>query len=76
MANITLIEVERLAKQLSPSEQLRLLEDVARGLRQLTPNRVPRDLYGVWKNKIPADFDLDAALEEIRGEWKKELDEL
>jgi hypothetical protein len=29
----------------------------------------PKDFYGAWKGKISADFDVEAALKEIRGEW-------
>ena len=76
MAQVTLSEVERLAMQLSQSEQLRLLEDVARRLRQSGADRVPRDLYGDWRAKFPADFDIDAALKQARGQWSDELDQL
>ncbi|HZO88652.1 MAG TPA: hypothetical protein VFB38_09970 [Chthonomonadaceae bacterium] len=34
-----------------------------------------QELYGVWRDKFPPDFDLDAALKEIRSEWKEELEE-
>ena len=74
MAQVTLSEVERLAMQLSQSEQLRLLEDVARRLRQSGADRVPRDLYGDWRAKFPVDFDIDAALKQARGQWSDELD--
>jgi hypothetical protein len=76
MAQVTLIEVERLAMQLSQSEQLRLLEDVARRLRQSITDRVPRDLYGDWRTKFPLDFDIDATLKQARGQWADELDQL
>lgn len=39
-------------------------------------NRQPRDLYGIWKDDFPKDFDLDSALREIRGEWQKEIREI
>jgi hypothetical protein len=32
----------------------------------------PLVLYGAWKDQMPADFDIDAALNEIRGEWTRE----
>ena len=38
--------------------------------------RQPRDLYGIWKDGFPKDFDIDAALREIRGEWQKEVEEI
>jgi hypothetical protein len=76
MAQVTLSEVERLAMQLTQSEQLRLLEDVARRLPQSGGDRVPRDLYGDWRAKFPVDFDIDAALTQARGHWSAELDQL
>jgi hypothetical protein len=37
----------------------------------------PHDtLEGTWSGLVPADFDVEAALKEIRREWEKELDEL
>ena len=38
-------------------------------------NRRPRDLYGIWKDGFPQDFDIDASLHEIRGEWQREVEE-
>ena len=40
------------------------------------PNRRPRDLYGIWKDGFPKDFDIDGALREIRGEWRREVEEI
>ncbi len=37
--------------------------------------RTAQPLYGVWRGKFPADFDLNAALKEIRGEWAKGWEE-
>ncbi len=74
MAQVTLSEVERLEMQLSQSEQLRLLEDVARRLRQSSADRTPRDFYGDWHAKFPVDFDIDVALKQARGQWTDELD--
>lgn len=37
--------------------------------------RKPRDLYGIWQGKFPADLDLEKELYEIRHEWEKELEE-
>ena len=39
-------------------------------------NRRPHDLYGIWKDGFPKDFDMDAALREIRGEWQREVEEI
>jgi hypothetical protein len=40
------------------------------------PHRKPRDLYGIWKDGFPSDFDVDSALREIRGEWQKEVQKI
>ena len=39
-------------------------------------NRRPRDLYGIWKDSFPQDFDIDSALREIRGQWQREVEEI
>ncbi len=39
-------------------------------------NRKPRDLHGIWRDGFPSDFDISAALHEIRGEWHKEIQEI
>jgi len=44
--------------------------------REGDANRLPRDLYGIWKGAFPTDFDVDATLREIRGEWQKEIQEI
>ncbi len=36
----------------------------------------PSDLYGIWKDSFPRDFDIDTALREVRGEWQKEMEEI
>jgi hypothetical protein len=32
----------------------------------------PKALYGAWQGKMPEELDIDAALNEIRGEWATE----
>lgn len=39
------------------------------------PARCPQVLYGAWQDRFPADLDLDAVLNEIRGEWQIEAEE-
>jgi hypothetical protein len=34
----------------------------------------PKALYGAWRDKMPEELDIDAALTEIRGEWTAEWD--
>jgi hypothetical protein len=36
----------------------------------------PQSLRGIWEDKFPEEFDLDAALDEIRHEWEKEWPEV
>lgn len=68
--------ITQLAEQLSPEEQLRLVEHLARALRHhATGERSLQDLYGIWRDRIPADFDLDAALKEMRHAWQREWTE-
>lgn len=70
-------KVTEMADRLSPTEQLRLVEHLAKRLqtRKLEPKK-PQSLRGIWKDKFPEDADIEAAIREIRDEWKKELDEL
>ncbi len=75
MSATALDQVERLAMQLSPSEQLRLMEDLARLLQRSHLSRPPRDLYGDWKSKLPADVDIDAILRQVRASWQNEANE-
>lgn len=70
-------QVTKLVDRLSPPEQLQLVEHLARRLRtQTLEAKKPQSLRGIWKNKFPEDADIEAGLREIRGEWRKELDEL
>jgi len=80
MSTTTNLEhIAQLAEQLSPEEQLRLVEHLAQHLRENagvnTAQRTPRDLYGIWRGRVPDDFDVESALQEIRQEWTHELDE-
>ena len=66
-----------LADRLSPSKQLKLVEHLAHRLNERAQTKHGRkDLRGSWKVDFPDDFDIDAALREIRNEWKKEMDDL
>jgi hypothetical protein len=37
--------------------------------------RKPASLYGLWKDMVPEDFDVDAALKEIRSAWLEDMKE-
>jgi len=85
MAVIDLEHVTRLADFLSPEEKQYLIEHLTRQLHQVDEGARPDStgaegmhdtLRGIWQGKFPEDFDIDAALDEIRHEWEKELDEL
>jgi len=70
-------QVTQMADQLSPPEQLQLVEHIAKHLQTRTLKaKKPQSLRGIWKDKFSEDADIDTALREIRGEWLKELDEL
>jgi hypothetical protein len=68
-------EITKLAEQLTPAEQLELVEHLAHRLRSNTrSNAKPIDLYGAWKDNFPEDIDVVADLREIRDGWKHKLD--
>ena len=67
-------QIESLIDGLSQDEQLALIEHIARRLRQ-SEERKPQPLYGIWKGKLPADVDVNAALKEIRQQWKEDFGE-
>lgn len=78
MSQATLPSVKSLVDQLSTADQLALVQHVVHNLKAVfpTPSHFRRQpLRGLWKGKFPDDFDLDATLKEIRGEWEKEWDE-
>jgi hypothetical protein len=73
MSETTLIRIERLLDQLTFEEQIAVVEHLARRLRQaVQKQKQPQDLYGIWRDRFPADFDVDAALDDIRREWERE----
>lgn len=76
MSQETLTKVTQMALELEPNEQLVLVEGLARSLRRHKQRRPRKSLFGIYKDKLPDDIDLDAMLREIRSEWFKELDEL
>ena len=66
-------QIDKLLAALSRDELLTLLEQIAQRLRQA--EHPPQALYGVWKGKFPEEVDIDDALQEIRSQWKKEIEE-
>lgn len=70
-------EATALADKLSPSEKIRLLKHLAISLESVTlEQKKPRSLYGAWKADLPADFDAEKEIREIRDEWKKKFEDL
>ena len=65
--------IDELLASLSREELLVLLEQIAQRLRQA--EYPPQVLYGVWKGKFPEEVNIDDALQEIRSQWKEEIEE-
>ena len=85
MAVIDLEHVTRLADLLSHEEKQSLIEHLTRQVQEPDGGPQPEaaqtekqtdSLRGIWEGQFPEDFDIDAALSEIRHEWEKELDEV
>ncbi len=77
METVNLEKVTQLAEKLPVEEQLVLVEKLAQNLRRVHAGqmkRQPQNLYGIWRTSIPEDFDVDAALTEIRGAYKTKLE--
>jgi len=72
MSETALMRIERLLDQLTLEEQIAVVQQLAGRLRQAVQPKQPRDLYGAWRGRFPDDFDLDAALSDIRHEWERE----
>ncbi len=73
----TLQEVTVLTDKLSPVEKIKLVKHLAISLESVTLERKkPTSLRGIWKDKFPEDFDVEAEIREIRDEWKKKFEDL
>lgn len=72
MNQIATQRFESLLQQLSETEQLDLIAYVAAKLKKKKTVHSPFDLSGYLTGKVQVDFDIDAALKEIRSEWLKE----
>lgn len=64
--------IERLIDQLSTEEQISMIEQLARRLHKTVRPAPPKNLYGIWHDRFPTDFDIDSALKQIRTSWEKE----
>lgn len=67
----TLERVTRLADELSLDDKERLLAHLTEALQNEKQEHKPRDLYGVWRGRVP-DIDIEEPLKEIRKEWQNE----
>jgi hypothetical protein len=81
MSQANLEYVTKLADQLSDEDKVSLVEHLTKALHDapgevVPPARSPQSLRGVWQQHFPEDFDVDAALTEIRSEWQKEWPEV
>lgn len=80
MNTVSLENVTNLAEKLPLEEQLILVEKLAQNLRRRVradqrKEKQPQNLYGIWRTAVPPDFNIDAALSEIRGDYKIEFEE-
>ncbi len=70
-------EATALADKLSLSEKIRLLKHLALTIEDDTvEKKKPQSLRGSWKAELPADFDVEKEIREIRDEWKKKFEDL
>lgn len=73
MNNLTIEDVEQALDHLKPFEQWRILERLLFLLKRNEYRQSPpQDLYGIWQNAFPEDFDIDKELYEIRHGWEEE----
>lgn len=69
---MTVLEhIKQLAQNLTPEEKDALGEYLAESNGE-KPTEKARSLRGDWSEAFSDDFDVDAELKEIRGEWNKE----
>lgn len=70
---MTVLEhIRQLALDLTPNEKAVLVHELVESNGEKPSPEQPQSLRGDWSDAFPEDFDLDAELKEIRGEWKKE----
>lgn len=67
--------IKQLSANLSPQDKQALSEYLLQHSQTQTRELQLQSLRGIWQGAFPDGLDLDAALHEIRQEWKKEWDE-
>lgn len=71
---MTVLEhIKNLSHSLTPKQRKELAKYLEKPSGKPVQKKIV-SLRGSWKIDFPEDFDLDAALREIRNEWKKELE--
>jgi hypothetical protein len=65
-----------LISQLTLEERFAVFEQLARQLGQDLHEKQASDVYALWQDRFPTDFDLDSVLDEMRHDWQKEWAEL
>jgi hypothetical protein len=73
MGTTTFEDLTELVGQLSTEDKLRMVEYLAQSLREHQETGHRKDLFGIYRNLVPDDVDIDSALTEIRHDWQKEL---
>jgi hypothetical protein len=72
--NQTLAQIDDMLVKLTLEEQLLVFERLAQQLRQtLQTQKKPQDLYGIWRDRFPANVDLDEVLQDIRQGWQDNI---
>ena len=72
--NQTLAQIDKLLVKLTLEEQLLVFERLAQQLRQtLQAQKKPQDLYGIWRDRFPADVNIDEVLHDIRRGWQDNI---
>ena len=64
--------IKQLAANLTPEEKQVLAHYLVEPDGEKASSEKPQSLRGDWSTAFPQDFDVDAELTEIRGEWNKE----
>ena len=64
--------IKQLAVNLTPEEKEVLAQYLVESNGEKPSPENLQSLRGDWSDTFPQDFDVDAELKEIRGEWKKE----
>jgi hypothetical protein len=64
--------IKQLAGNLTPAEKEALAHYLIEAHTEKPSPEKPQSLRGDWTEAFPQDFNLDAELNAIRGEWEKE----